>query len=104
MQGNRPINHAVRASHVARIIARQATLGITDSDLCQAVGFDREVILTLIKAGSMQLPLTKIPAFAEALRLDAGQLLREALEGTVPDLLKVIETVFNPLPATASTV
>jgi hypothetical protein len=52
---------------MTRIEERQVALGLSGQELCAAVGFDREIVLTLIRTGSMKLPLTKVPAFAEAL-------------------------------------
>lgn len=99
-----PCNSATKTKYISLIEGQQAALGMSDTELCQAVGFDRELNLTLIKDGSMKIPLTKIPAFASALDLDAAVLLREALNETAPDLLVVIEKVFNPLRLNATEV
>jgi hypothetical protein len=56
----------------------------------------------MIKAGSMGFPLTKVPALAKALSLDAGHLLHLALQDTNPDLLAVLDHVYNPMNLTVT--
>lgn len=85
---------------ITRIGARQAELGLTDQQLCTALGFEREIVLTLIKQGRMKFPVGRVPALATALSLDAADLLRQALQESSPDLLRVIEQVFNPAQLT----
>jgi hypothetical protein len=84
-------------SVMTRIEERQAALGLSDQELCTAVGFDRRIVLTLIRAGSMRLPLTKVSAFAEALSLDACELFKAALHENSPELAALIETIYNPM-------
>jgi hypothetical protein len=92
------------ATLVEQIEAQQAALQLTDYDLCEAVGFERTIMLTLIKAGTMKMPLTRIPAFAAALEIDPAELFRSALRESDPALAQVIEQVFNPLHLTATEV
>ncbi|ABE43876.1 hypothetical protein [Polaromonas sp. JS666] len=87
---------------VQQIEARQAELGLTDRQLCDALGFEREITLVLIKQGTMKLPITKVPALAAALSLEPVDVFRAALQGSSPDLISVIEEVFNPLHLTTS--
>jgi hypothetical protein len=87
-------------SVMTRIEDRQAALGLSDQELCAAVGFDREIVLTLIRTGIMRLPLTKVPAFAEALSLDACELFKAALHENSPELASLIETIYNPMQLT----
>lgn len=89
---------------IAQIQAQQAALELTDRDLCAAVGFEREIVLGLIKAGSMKFPLPKIPALAKELELDPSELLKVALHESDPELSKLIEDVFNPLRLTSTEV
>jgi hypothetical protein len=51
---------------MSRIEERQASLGLSDQELCTAIGFDREVVWTMIKTGAMKLPLNRVPAIAKA--------------------------------------
>lgn len=87
---------------VSLMEARQAALGLTDHDVCLAVGLEREIALGLIKSGNMKFPLTRIPALAVALDLDPAELLKLALSEQSPDLLQVIEEAFNPMRLTAT--
>jgi len=89
-------------SLVQQIEARQAELGLTDQHLCDALGFEREITLVLIKQGSMKLPINRVPALAAALSLEPVDVLRTALQESSPDLISVIEEVFNPLCLTTS--
>jgi len=84
------------ASLVQLITERQTALNITDAELATALGYDKGVVVTLIKAGTVKLPLTKIPALADSLELDATSLLVMALKETSPELLELIETVWGP--------
>jgi hypothetical protein len=89
-------------SVMTRIEERQAALGLSDQELCAAVGFDREIVWTLIRTGSMKLPLNKVPAFAKALALEPGPLLRTAMDESSPGLMQLIRDVFDPLDLTDS--
>lgn len=91
-------------SLIAQIEARQAALELSDHDLCAALGFERQIVLGLIKAGSMRMPLTKIQALAVALELDPIELMKQALLEQDPALSKIIEDLFNPLHLTSSEV
>ena len=83
---------------------RQAALCLSDHDLGAALGFEREVVVSLIKAGSMRFPLNKVPALAAVLRLDAAELLKIALRESDPTLVKLISETFDPLHLTATEV
>lgn len=96
------INAAAHATLISQLETAQATQKLTDQQLCEAVGFEREIALTLIKAGTMKMPLTKIPALAKALKLDAAGLMRTALSESDPELSAAIEEVFNPLHLSAT--
>lgn len=93
---------AAPASLVSQMEAQQALLGLSDQDLCTAIGFERTIVLTLIKAGTMRMPLKMIPALAAALELDAVDLFKTALLETDPDLLQIITDVFKPLYLSAT--
>ncbi|MFZ3084938.1 hypothetical protein [Rhodoferax ferrireducens] len=89
-------------SLIGLIQAQQSALGLTDRELCAAVGFEREIVLKLIKAGTMHMPLNRVPALAAALELDPVELLTVALRESDPVLLQVIEEKFNPLCLTST--
>lgn len=89
---------------VSQVKAQQGFLELTDRDLCTAAGFEQENVLKLIKAGTMRMPLSKVPAFATALELDPTGLFKLALRESDPALLQVIEEVFNPMHLTPTEV
>ena len=97
MQISKPATAVTQLSLLKLIEARQAELGLTDKELCDALGFERDIVFTLIKQGTMKLPINKLPALANALLLDAATLLRTALPELSPGLLAMIEGVNNPL-------
>ena len=78
----------------------QDELGMSDADLCHAIGFDKLIALTLVKAGTMRMPLNKIPALALGLSLEPGPLLKVALQESSPGLLELIKDVLDPIPLT----
>ena len=80
---------------------RQAALCLSDHDLGAALGFEREIVVSLINAGSMRFPLNKVPALAAVLQLDAAELLKVALRESDLVLAKLIEETFNPLRLSA---
>jgi hypothetical protein len=92
------------ATLIAQLEAAQAAHGITDQQLCEAVGFERGIVLSLIRAGSMHFPLTKIPVLAKALHLHPVDLMRAALNESSPELSEAIAQVFDPLRLTATEV
>lgn len=87
-----------------QIAARQAELGVTHKQLCDALGYEREIVLTLIMQGTMKMPINKLPALAKVLRLDTAELLQTAIPELSPGLLEIIEEAFNPLHLTDSEV
>lgn len=89
---------------IAQLEAAQATQELTDQQLSDALGFERQIALTLIKTGTMKMPLTKIPALAKALKLDAVDLMRTALHESSPELSEAIAEVFDPMRLTATEV
>lgn len=98
------INVATSTTLISQLEAAQATHGLTDQQLCDVLGFERQITLTLIKAGTMKMPLTKIPALARVLKLDAVGLMRVALSESDPDLSAVIDEVYDPMRLSAAEV
>lgn len=92
------------ASLITRIKTQQAHLGLSNQELCSAVGFENEGALALILQGAMRLPLTRVPAFASALGLDVSELFKVALHEADPALSRIIGEVFNALNLTSTEV
>jgi hypothetical protein len=84
--------------------ARKALMGLSNQEICTAIGFEREIVLTLFKAGTMKMPLAKIPLLAAVLQIDAAELLKVALRESDPALATLIEETFNPLHLSATEV
>ena len=83
-------------SLIALIEARQKELGVCEFELAEALGFERQIIFTMIQLGKMRFPLDKLPALAKFLDLDAVDLLRVVLPEQLPGLLEMVEEIFNP--------
>ncbi len=98
------VNATPPATLIAQLEAAQVTQELTDLQLCEALGFERPVVLTLIRAGTMKFPLAKVPALAKALGLDAADLMRTALRESSPELSEAIAEVFDPQHLTAAEV
>lgn len=77
--------------------AHQSHLGISDEYLAMALDYQQTNLVTLIKHGTMRLPLVKVPALAKALCVDARVVLRLAMAETTPGLYEMVEHVMNPL-------
>ena len=84
--------------------AQQALLGLSNQEICTAIGFEREIVLTMIQSGTMKMPLAKVPALAAVLQFDAAELLKIALRESDPELAKLIEEALNPLHLSATEV
>lgn len=84
----------------ALITAGQESLGYTDLELANALGYEKGVVVQLMKQGSMRLPINKVHALASALELEPADVLRLSLAEHSPEMLAVIENAFNPLKLT----
>ncbi|MEB0114533.1 hypothetical protein QN397_24950 [Variovorax sp. RTB1] len=77
--------------------AHQAHLGFSDEYLAMALDYQQSNVVTLIKNGTMRLPLIKVPALAKVLCVDAQVVLQLAMAETTPGLYEMIEQIVNPL-------
>lgn len=87
-------------SIAALIAAGQETLGYTDLELANALGYEKGIVVLLMKQGSMRIPINKVHALAAALELEPADVLRLSLAEQSPEMLAVIENAFNPLKLT----
>lgn len=84
-------NTAVDRSSVAAFLAhRQAQLGLSDETLAAAAGYTRPNVISLMKAGTMRMPVNKVKEFAAALRTSHTELLRLVLSESAPELWTAI--------------
>ena len=84
------------------ITSRQSELGFTDAELAQAVGYDDDRVICLIRQGRMRLPINKVTQLATALAVEPKLVLQFAMRDSAPGLLDVIEAVLNPLRLSGS--
>lgn len=83
---------------IAEILTtRQTVLGLTDHHLAVAMGYTSPNVIALIKSRQMRLPVNKVRAFADALEVERGEVLRLVLAETSPCLLESIEDCLGPL-------
>lgn len=82
------------------IAARQADLALSDRDVAVAMGYDSPTVVTMIKSGSMRLPINKARALAEVIQVEPGAVMRLLLGETSPELLQSIEECVGPLALT----
>ena len=88
------------ASGVAALIQqRQVEAGISDADLSTALGYANAKVISMIKSGTMKLPLNKVAALGRALQTDAFELLRIILSESSPDLWTTLQEITAPLGA-----
>lgn len=79
-------------------LADQQTLaGVTDEVLASALGYESPKLIQMFKSGDMTVPITKVPALADALDIKPGDLMRRLLADTDPELLQAIERCLGPL-------
>lgn len=83
-----------------QIAISQERLGFSDDQLAAALGYKSGNIVACIKKGLMRFPVNKVPELANALELDAGQLMRMALKEMDPSVLAAVEACLVPLQLT----
>jgi transcriptional regulator with XRE-family HTH domain len=76
--------------------------GKSQADLAVRLGYDNPNVISMFKSGTTRVPLTKVPAIARWLGLDATALVREWFEAYEPDALPVIEAHFGKASPGAS--
>ncbi len=59
------------------------------------MGFKTPNLLTMIKQGSIKIPIYKIPKLAEILKINPAKLLSMALREYNPDAYAAIKSIFN---------
>jgi transcriptional regulator with XRE-family HTH domain len=78
------------------IESRQRALGLSDEQVARALGYDRGIVVVLMKQGSLKLPINKVELLAEVLTVDGSEVLRCALSEQIPELMQVIDRTFGP--------
>lgn len=67
------------------------------TDLAEALGFKNANAISLMKAGKMKVPFTKVNAIATFLRIDARQLLALCLREYTPEVAEILDEHFPEL-------
>jgi hypothetical protein len=94
-----------QSDSIADLLDRhQAAQGLTDLQLANAIGYDKGLVVLMIKNRSMRLPINKAPALARALSLEPADVLRLVLTEQAPELLATFDEVFDPLKLTRTEV
>lgn len=66
---------------------------VSNVEVAERLGYERPNVVSMLKNGTMKLPLNKIPEMAAVLRMDPVGLLQRALAAYAPELLDVLRTV-----------
>lgn len=66
-------------------------------EIAQEVGYTNPNVITMIKQGKTKLPIDRIAAFATALDIDHGRLMRLALNEYFPGMLASLEECLAPV-------
>ena len=78
------------------ITGEQTRHNLSDEDIAKALGYDKAVVVSLIRAGTVKFPLTRIRDLATLLDMNPGELLIMAMQDSSPDLLALMEDVWGP--------
>lgn len=90
------MNHS--GTRVGQVLARrQAALGLSDVEIAEALGYQNDKVVALMKSGSLRVPVNKIAALAKVLQTDAAELLEAALAESAPGLWAAIQQLIFPL-------
>jgi hypothetical protein len=65
----------------------------THVEIAREVGFSSSNTLSMLKNGTMKIPLNRVPALAEALGISAQNLFLRCLEEYMPDLSRTIKLI-----------
>jgi transcriptional regulator with XRE-family HTH domain len=74
-----------------------ASSGKTQRQIADAVGFNNQNMITMIKQGDAKLPLDRVPAMAHVLGVDPLMLFNMAIEQFyTPDAVKALQDIIPP--------
>lgn len=98
-----PMTDASRLTHatIPQLLAlRQAELNLSFEDIAEALGYANGTTISMLKMGTMRLPMNKVQEFAKVLELDAGLVMRALLHSIDPLMLQAVEECLAPLALT----
>jgi hypothetical protein len=83
-----------KESKVARMITKICNESDkSQAEISQEMGFDKANVITMMKQGRINMPLSRIPSFCKATDSDATELLDAVLEENHPEILDVLGEV-----------
>ena len=83
----------------ANIKKRRKELGLTQTELAELVGYRDKTAIAHIEKGDIDLPQSKIVAFAEALSTTPGELLGEVESDISPKLELILSKLEQLTPS-----
>ena len=83
----------------ANIKKRRKELGLTQTELAELVGYRDKTAIAHIEKGDIDLPQSKIVAFAEALSTTPGELLGEVENEISPKMELILSKLERLTPA-----
>lgn len=83
----------------ANIKKRRKELGLTQTELAELVGYRDKTAIAHIEKGDIDLPQSKIVAFAEALSTTPGELLGEVENEISPKMELILSKLEQLTPA-----
>lgn len=87
---------APKTSKTAEYIRKQIDKSsLKQKQISEALGFKTPNLITMIKQGSIKIPLYLIPKLAEVLKVDPAKLLSMALKEYNPDTYAAVKSVFG---------
>jgi hypothetical protein len=93
MARNKEVNF-YNESKVARMITKICNESDkSQAEISQEMGFDKPNVITMMKQGRINMPLSRIPSFCKATDSDATELLNAVLEENHPEILDVLGEV-----------
>jgi len=84
----------IRVSDVVR--QRQAALNLSDLQLAQALGYERRNVISMIRGGTMNLPIEKALPLTRVLGLDPWHFLVLLLRTDKPEFLQALVDCIGP--------
>ncbi|MBB3713292.1 transcriptional regulator with XRE-family HTH domain [Limimaricola variabilis] len=72
-----------------------ANSDLTQREIAQQAGLPKPNVLSMMKTGETKVPLNRIPALAEACRVDAATFIRIAMTEYHPEIWRVLEAEFS---------
>jgi hypothetical protein len=70
---------------------------VSQADIARALDYEKANIISMFKTGMTKVPLDKIPALAEVLRVDPAHLMKLGLEQYWPGRINILNQFFEQM-------